>query len=600
MNKDLLDNLESRLKELGNLVENSAEKISEIRTCEAAVRSGRLEEMEPVSNCRYIRDDTRVIISAPEIIIGDVDRYGNLLGNAYSKVVLRGHNVELEGVSSSLSPGDYGSITSRAASIRNIAVDPGFKGESNVVCNVSEIVNQAKAISLNSSKDEGSFVSNAMACSGISIESDTHISIDASESCEVKRNIIESDLEGLKQRKEALKEYVKKGKDEINSALKDIRDALEWDLKQNYFNEEEARSNLGEYYDIRSEIENTSSALSSAVDGYVAVLSNLAEVSRRIKCLEDIKEALPKSDDFQKNSTGAYVRIQGERINLASIDGDGNIRTNQGAGVGVLANATSIVAKQYDDSLLEDGTFSINARNINLSTANTKYSDKEKRDDNAEYPAEGSLKVTSKLVAIEGVDYELKDKKINEKALTKDSLLDIRMEKVNVSATDTEGKAAGGIVMNAKEFELKAMDVKKDDRTDDKLSEGGSVLVTAEKLYAGSKDKDRKTKKLQIAAEETGIFGGTTAEMQQGEAKALVQLSGGNLSVSGSKTELFGETTVNGKSSFKAEIAAPKATIDNIEAKSSFKSTNISDGVAVPAAPSSAKLSAKLELEEKK
>jgi hypothetical protein len=37
-----------------------------------------------------------------------------------------------------------------------------------------------------------------------------------------------------------------------------------------------------------------------------------------------------------------------------------------------------------------------------------------------------------------------------------------------------------------------------------------------------------------------------------------------------------------------------KATADNIEAKTSFKSKNISDGIAVPGAPSTAKLSAKL------
>ena len=37
-----------------------------------------------------------------------------------------------------------------------------------------------------------------------------------------------------------------------------------------------------------------------------------------------------------------------------------------------------------------------------------------------------------------------------------------------------------------------------------------------------------------------------------------------------------------------------KLTADNIDAKTSFKSKNISDGVAVPGAPSSAKLSAKL------
>ena len=77
-----------------------------------------------------------------------------------------------------------------------------------------------------------------------------------------------------------------------------------------------------------------------------------------------------------------------------------------------------------------------------------------------------------------------------------------------------------------------------------------------------------------------------------------MQLDGGKLNAGGDKTALFGETTVNGKTAFKADVTAPKATIDNLEAKTSFKSTNISDGIAVPGAPSTASLSTKLKAED--
>ena len=174
------------------------------------------------------------------------------------------------------------------------------------------------------------------------------------------------------------------------------------------------------------------------------------------------------------------------------------------------------------------------------------------------------------------------------------------METTDLSATDTEGKAVGSVELNAKDVEIKATDVKKDNRSDDKLAPGGAVLVTAEKVLVGSRGKEDKTKQLQISADKTGIFGDTTAELQQGEAKAVVQLDGGNLSLSGGKTGLFGDTTVNGKAEFKADIKAPKASIDNVEAKTSFKSPNISDGFAIPAPPSAARLSAKLKTEEKK
>ena len=50
--------------------------------------------------------------------------------------------------------------------------------------------------------------------------------------------------------------------------------------------------------------------------------------------------------------------------------------------------------------------------------------------------------------------------------------------------------------------------------------------------------------------------------------------------------------------SMRQSIKAPKAVIDNIEAKSSFKSTNISDGIAVPGAAAGGSLSAKLKTED--
>ena len=46
-------------------------------------------------------------------------------------------------------------------------------------------------------------------------------------------------------------------------------------------------------------------------------------------------------------------------------------------------------------------------------------------------------------------------------------------------------------------------------------------------------------------------------------------------------TEVDGSTKVSGDSEVKGEVKSPKATIDNIEAKSSLKSPNISDGIAI-------------------
>jgi len=68
--------------------------------------------------------------------------------------------------------------------------------------------------------------------------------------------------------------------------------------------------------------------------------------------------------------------------------------------------------------------------------------------------------------------------------------------------------------------------------------------------------------------------------------------------VGGSKTQVYGDTTINAKAEIKGDLKAPKAAIDNLEAKTSFKSPNISDGFAVPGAPGGGSLSAKLKTED--
>ena len=143
------------------------------------------------------------------------------------------------------------------------------------------------------------------------------------------------------------------------------------------------------------------------------------------------------------------------------------------------------------------------------------------------------------------------------------------------------------------------MNVDKEKLTDDKLAEGSTMTLVSEKMYIGAKSKDIKSKKFQAVSEEMGLFADKTFEAQQDNGKAVVQLDGGNANVGGSKTAVYGDTTINGKTEMKGEVKAPKATIDNLEAKTSFKSTNIQDGIAVPtAAGAGGNLSTKLKTED--
>jgi hypothetical protein len=164
---------------------------------------------------------------------------------------------------------------------------------------------------------------------------------------------------------------------------------------------------------------------------------------------------------------------------------------------------------------------------------------------------------------------------------------------VSLLSIDKDYKALGQVVVNGKDVHVKAMDL--DDKGQDScLTSGGNMVLVADNMYIGRTKSDSQSSTLLVSSDKTAIFGKTTAEMQQGDAKAVVQLTGGNVAISGSKAEFYGDNTINGKSDFKADVTMKKATADNIEAKTSFKSKNISDGISVPGAPSTAKLSAKL------
>jgi hypothetical protein len=400
-------------------------------------------------------------------------------------------------------------------------------------------------------------------------------------------------------------------------------------------------------------------SLYQATQTYMSLMSEMAETTRAKKALETEKGAIKTGDEFKNNGTGASLNVMAETISVETTDADGNLHTNPGAGIHVRTPQMVVAMADDQGKLVKDGGLDIHAQSFSFSSiggngdakdmpaegnftvmskdihmeaidyqgddkgAKEKELTKEgkislmaktievaatnpqniERDDKGaltkgEYKAEGDVIIKSKNLTVESLDYEVKDGKLEAKALTKDGKVSIRAEKTSILAADTEGKATGAINLNAKAVSVKSMDVDKEKLTDDKLAAGSTMTLVSEKMYVGAKSKDVKSKKLQAMSEEVGLFADKTLEAQQGDGKAVLQLDGGNASVGGSKTQVYGATTVNAKLEVKDEVKAPKATIDNLEAKSSFKSSNISDGIAVPAAGGGGSLSAKLKSED--
>ena len=602
------------------------------------------------------RDGNRIVISAPEIVIGNVDRTGTLQGGGVGKVIIRGSEVDIEGV------GSTGSIVSRAPIIRQVAVDPGIDGKENVVCNTSRIVSQACDIVLHSSDTTEVFSQDPGMAGrgGVTIHADTNLNIEAAVSADKRKEDIENKVSALGDMSSDLKTQMKAQKKTVDNLFDQLSTLFDNEDENNQSEDFKLRSNVKDVMNTHDQIEAIQPAIYDAVKTYLGLVSELAEVNRQKTALETQKDAITTGDDFKNNTTGAKLTLNAESISIANIDGEGNLHTNDEAGIILRTPKMGISMMDDTGKLVEGSSFGVGAENISLVTRNVSDDGKEfptvgqvyidsknitfeavdyKLDDNSltiekeltadgsiqlraktvevstsnpkdltydtdgnltsgEYTAEGDVIFKTKNLTVDCLDYEVSDGELKMKAQTADSTVSVRAEKTNFLSADAEGKATGSFTANAKTVTIKSMDVDKDSLADSALAAGSTMVLLSEKMYAGAKSKDVKSKKVQVVSEEIGVFADNTFEAQQGEAKAVVQLDGGKTSLGGDKTQIYGDTTIEAKTEIKDELKAPKATIDHVEAKSSFKSPNIKDGASAGGGGGGGSLSAKLTLED--
>jgi len=617
--------------------ESSVEKdLKEIRKCKADIQQMRNEIQREKQGNYFVRDAQRIILSAPEIILGNVDPDGVLYDGAASKIVLRGTDVDLE------ASGNGGRVETRAASIRQIAEDPGSDGHEHVVGVLSEVVSQARQIVIQSDDATGAFSAlPSSGGSGVCIHTDSQIEISATQTAESREKQLENRIKELETRKSQLKEQAADHKESFGDLIKEIEELMQ--KREELVKDDNAiRTKYNEMEEANAELELVTESLGEEARSYSAILAMLSETNRLLKCFKDEKSKIKKGDDFKKNATGCAVSILGERIGLASVDGEGNLRDTEGSGIAMTANRVSIAAIEADGKLKEKGQVRIQAKNVEVTTAGTADATYDKGElTKATYEAEGDFTLKSKNITIESVDYEVADKKRKEKQLTADSkiklraktievstessanvevddegkltkanykaegdiivrsktltvastdndlendetkekaltaggTITIRAEKMDLAATDTEGKATGSVSINAKDVSLKSMDTDKESHDDKALAAGGTMLIVSETMNVGAKSKDMKSKKVETMSDEISVAADKTLEHSQGDGKASVKLADGKATVEASKTQIGCDTEVKG------EVKAPKATIDKVQVNQSFKSPNITDGM---------------------
>jgi len=639
---------------LGNFQDCVQKDLEEIHRQKTEIQQMKADLFKEIEGFKYYRDERRLILSAPEVIIGNVDESGDLMG-CTGKIILNGQELQLNGI------GETGHIVSRAPSIRQIAVDPGSDGVENVVRETSEIVSQACDIVLESNDATDAFSMSPASAGrgGIRIHADNNMQLEASVSSELRKSRIEASVEALAQRIASLEQQKSTQKQLVDGAFGTIKKLLD---KEEELNDDDAmagRVNTIDLVEIQNKVESALPMLCQTTMAYVNTISQLAEANRMKKALETEKDTIKEGDDFKQNTTGASMTVTAETISVATSDGDGNLHTNLEAGIRIRTPRMGIAMNDDEGKLIEGGTFAVSSENISLTAVGAEnegknlnatgnvtiasknvnieavdyeekegsYTEKEltadskvsitaktievattnpkniERDDDGnitkgEYTAEGDVIFKSKNFTVESLDYEVADGTPKVKALTKDGKVAIRAEKTDVLAADAEGEATGSISLNAKAVNVKSMDVDKESLADTALAAGSTMTLVSEKMYVGAKSKDVKSKKVQAVSEEMGLFADKTFEAQQGDGKAVLQLDGGNASVGGSKTDIYGTTTINDNTEVKGELKAPKGTFDSLEAKSAFKSKSIDDGTAAGGSSGGGSLSAKLKTED--
>ena len=584
-------------KKLSNFADSVEKDLNEIRQCKAEIQQMKLEMEVERQKGRYVRDDHKLVLSAPEIVIGNVDRNGTLFPGG-STIVVRGTDVGVQAA------GEGGLLEMRAAGIRQIAEDPGVDGYEHVVYNRSEVVSQARNIIIQSDETTDAFFAPTIPTggSGVRIHADQKVDIEAAMTAESREELLSDMTKSAENMQKLLKAQADQQKSGLQSPIEEITKLIKKKekLAEDYT---AVRTNAADIQSLDRQIRELSSSIANNIYDYTEVLSQLAEANRQAKSFKALKETVVKGKDFKTKPTGAAVAITGEHISLLSADGEGNLRDNEGSGISMRANTVDIASVEEDGKLKKEGQVSITAKNIGMTTAGETGQEYEEGVlKTATYTAEGDVVIRSKNITLESTDYEVADKELKEKALTKDGKISIRAEKTDLSAVNTEGKAAGSISLNAKDVNLKAMDTDKESHEDKEPAQGGKVQLLAENMLLGEKDK---SKQLQMVSETISLAAAKELKAQQGEEKAVVKLSDEKTAITASEvnvkaktaiegdtqikgetkikgdTEVDGSTKVSGDSEVKGEVKSPKATIDNIEAKSSLKSPNISDGIAI-------------------
>ena len=499
-----------------------------------------------------IRDDHRIVLSAPEIVIGDVNLGGQLNPASQSTIIIRGNNVAVQGV------GDNGEVKVQAPAIQQIAENAGIDGNEHIIGDFSKVVTQAQDITLESdtvSKGGAFPTADVITGSGIRFNADHAVEVTAAKSLTTRLANVNRRLQELEAAKTSFENEVKTKGDEYNAKREEVDDLMK-KRQQLKTGELDIRSDYRDLDEMNIRINELSDGLSKSIYEYADALSNLGETLRLIALFKKQAHDLEHvdEDNFRK-ATNTYVAIQGEMVNVATMDGDGKFLSNENAGVNLLTN-TMMITSQPDqaDNLPDNNRLSINMKNVEIITGATKQVtvDNDGVVESAQMPAEGEVLIRSNAITMESVDYVTDQKKKKESGLADNGKIKFRSKAIELNTVtssnvevDNQGvitkanyKPVGDVIINSKNFQLNAYETKLDGTKEEKtaLSQGSYFGVSTEQINVSAIDQEGKATGIIYANAKDVYLLSADTNMDSGKAEKMAEK--GNLVMLGENVRL--------------------------------------------------------------
>lgn len=503
-----IDELKKDLKTVLEDIHSQKDKIQELRN----------QVDNELAQVKYVRDDKRLVLSAPEIIIGNVDRQGHLIQGG--QIILRGEDICLSGV------GKTANVHAHAANIRLVNDDQGPDGNEAFVHDGSKIVALGKAISMKAENYQDIFVS------GEDIPaSPGQISFTADNKLELLAQKDRKKLEAtIKSRTETLGEKIDPNKNKLASIGEEINTIIEEADKNSSpaYNIDPGWWHRHFFYEAKEHQKEYKEKIGSLYDKLIEFekeAATIVEANRQHKILEEIEKNIPSIDTFEKADSGCQITINSEKIDIESRDAK-DFRTTAASQVNIQSPKINLITGPMEDVITPEGKISMKAQDVDIDT-----SEPSKKDDQGKQTltTRGTVKINSREITLQSLNYSIdKDGKATE-ADTEDpegkgefgaegSHLYVRTNHVNIETNKVDGTASGSVAVVSKDIDLygcktTVSDGKRTVDVNGAKAEKSNVRLMADSIAMGSLSKKQRSSGVTVESDKIEVKTYQTAEI---------------------------------------------------------------------------------------